>query len=64
MSTKKVATMNMRVEPRIKDAVKKAADREHRSMANFIEFLILNYYEQAGIAIPNKQDIFEGASSR
>jgi len=60
MAAKKVATMNLRIEPSVKDAVRKAASKERRSMANFIEYLIVNYCDQVGITITNKDDALEG----
>ena len=44
----------------MKDAVKIAADKDHRSVANFIETLIRQHCEKAGIEIPTQQQLFEG----
>jgi hypothetical protein len=52
MSATKIATMNLRIDPDVKEAVKQAADKEHRSMANFIEVLIREHCEQVGIPVP------------
>lgn len=52
MTRKKTTTMNLRVDPFIKAAIREAADREHRSIANMIEMLIRQHCEKVGIAIP------------
>jgi hypothetical protein len=43
--------MSLRIEPRTKAAARAAARAEHRSVANFIEVLILRHCEQHGIEI-------------
>lgn len=45
----KTAAYSLRLDPSIKAAAEKAADRDHRSLANFIEFLILNHCKSVGI---------------
>ncbi|MGB5334743.1 MAG: hypothetical protein WBN07_03915 [Woeseiaceae bacterium] len=52
--------MNLRIQPGIKDAVREAAAREHRSVANMIEMLIRRHCQQAGIAVPEQNDLFPG----
>lgn len=59
MPAKKTATLNLRVDPGVKEAVKIAAEQEHRSVANFVEFLIRQYCDQAGIVIPTQQQLFD-----
>lgn len=49
MSKTKIATLNLRIDPAVKDAVREAAELEHRSVANMIEVLIRRYCDQAGI---------------
>lgn len=51
MPRTKISTLNLRVNPAIKRAVRKAAAREHRSVANMIEVLIRRHCEQTGISI-------------
>lgn len=48
-------TLNLRVSPSFKLALKAAADHEQRSMVNMLEVLVANYCEQHGIALPTKQ---------
>ena len=62
MAPKKTATLNLRVDPAIKDAARAAAIREHRSVANLIEVLIRRHCEQEGIPIPEQQPLFNGDS--
>lgn len=45
----KTETLNLRVSPRLKAALQAAARREHRSMANMVEFLVLAYCEEHGL---------------
>ncbi len=60
MSKTKISTLNLRIEPGIKDAVREAAAREHRSVANMVEMLIRRHCEQAGISIPEKSELVPG----
>ncbi len=58
MAKTKVSTLNLRINPSIKEAVREAASREHRSVANMVEVLIRRHCDQAGIAIPEQSDLF------
>ena len=58
MSPKKTTTLNLRVDPAIKEAIKEAANRDHRSVANMIEMLIRKHCESEGISIPEQQTLF------
>ena len=59
MPAKKTAILNLRIDPGIKEAVKMAADLEHRSVANFVELLIREHCEEAGITIPEQRELFD-----
>ena len=59
MSPKKTATLNLRIDPAIKEAVKEAAELERRSVANFIEVLITEHCEAVGITIPEQGALFD-----
>lgn len=48
----RTAVLNLRIDPVIKDALRIAAAREHRSVANLIEVMVLRHCEQARIRIP------------
>ena len=58
MAKTKISTLNLRVNPAIKDAVREAAAREHRSVANMVEVLIRRHCNQEGIVIPEQPDFF------
>ncbi len=60
MSKTKISTLNLRVQPAIKAAVREAAAREHRSVANMIEMLIRRHCEKAGIVVPEQNELFPG----
>jgi hypothetical protein len=59
MSPRKVATLNLRIDPAIKEALRMAAEQEHRSVANLIEVLVRRHCEQVGIVIPAQGTLFE-----
>lgn len=67
MAKTKVSTLNLRIEPGLKEAVREAAAREHRSVANMVEMLIRRHCDHAGITIPerlsDKSDFFPGTSN-
>jgi hypothetical protein len=58
MTTTKTATLTIRVEPCLKEALRVAAQSEHRSIANMIEVMIREHCEKNNIAIktPTKLD--------
>lgn len=56
MATIKTATLTFRIDPGLKEALRIAADLEHRSIANMVEVLIRGYCEQRGIAIPRPDE--------
>ena len=59
MTAQKTATLNLRIDPILKEAIREAALREHRSIANMIEMLIREHCTQVGIAIPEQQSMFQ-----
>ena len=63
MPPKKDATLNLRIDPTIKEAVREAALRDHRSIANLIELLIRKHCEEVGIPIPEQQTLFKDDDS-
>ena len=56
MAKTKVSTLNLRITPSIKAAVREAAAREHRSVANMVEMLIRRHCDETGITIPEQMD--------
>jgi hypothetical protein len=57
MVAKKTAALNIRIDPDIKEAIRVAADRERRSVANMVEILILKHCKEVGITIPEQQEL-------
>lgn len=51
----KSATLTIRVDPRLKEALRVAAEIEHRSIANLIEVMIRSYCDQRAIAIASSE---------
>lgn len=54
MAASKTSTLTLRIAPVLKEALHSAANREHRSIANMAEWLILDYYGRRGIVLPNQ----------
>ena len=54
----KPATLNLRIDPVLKEAARIAASREHRSIANLIEVLIRQHCERIGVSIPDQAELF------
>ena len=63
MPRTKVATLNLRIAPGVKDAVREAAEQEHRSVANMVEMLIRRHCDKAGIVIPEQNEMFSGTQN-
>jgi len=59
MTKTKISTLNLRINPAIKEAVREAAAMEHRSVANMVEVLIRRHCENEGITIPEQSDLFQ-----
>ena len=60
MATTKTATVTFRIDPAVKEALRAAAAREHRSIANMVEVLIRDYCGRNGITIPQQGDLLGG----
>jgi len=63
MATKKTATVTFRIDPAVKEALRAAAAREHRSIANMVEVLIRDYCGRNDISIPEQGDLLEDEKS-
>ncbi len=48
---RKTETVNLRLSPRMKELLRFAAEREHRTLSNMIEALVLDYCESKGISV-------------
>lgn len=64
MATIKTTTLTFRIEPGLKEAVRAAAELEHRSLANMIEIMIRDYCGRAGVAIQNTGKPVESSLKR
>ena len=60
MVATKTATLNLRINPILKEVLKIAAKQEHRSLANMVEIMIRQHCEAVGLSIPEQQEFFEG----
>jgi len=51
MASGKITTLTFRIEPELKNALRTAAAREHRSISNMVEVLIRDYCKRNDINI-------------
>lgn len=58
MANAKTATLSFRIEPGLKEALRAAAEQEHRSIANMVEVMIREYCGRNGIVIPEQGALF------
>jgi len=61
MVATKTATLNLRIDPFLKEALRIAALQDHRSIANMVEVMIRGHCASQGISIPEQQEIFNEA---
>ncbi len=54
MAPLKSTNLNLRIAPEVREALKKAAEHEHRSISNMMEYLIVQYCKENNILIENK----------
>jgi hypothetical protein len=59
MVATKTATLNLRIDPVLKESLRIAAMQDHRSIANMVEIMIRQHCEKMGISIPEQQEIFK-----
>tara|TARA_R110002124_G_scaffold40770_2_gene127013 strand:- start:490 stop:669 length:180 start_codon:yes stop_codon:yes gene_type:complete len=57
MVATKTATLNLRIDPFLKEALRVAAIQEHRSIANMVEVMIRDHCETKGISIPDQKEL-------
>ena len=58
MVATKTATLNLRIDLFLKEALRVAALQEHRSIANMVEVMIREHCANKGISIPEQQEIW------
>jgi hypothetical protein len=51
MATAKTATLTFRIEPDLKEALRAAASKEHRSIANMVAVMIRDYCGRNGVPL-------------
>ena len=51
MATGKTSTLTFRIEPALKDALRGAAEKEHRSIANMVAVMIRDYCGRNDVSI-------------
>jgi len=57
MRSGKTSTLTLRIAAGFKEALRLAAKREHRSIANMVELLIRAHCPRTGVPIPAQQDL-------
>jgi len=57
MVATKTATLNLRIDPFLKEALRVAAMQDHRSIANMVEMMIREHCETKGISIPDQKEL-------
>ena len=55
MAAEKTSTLTIRVAPGLKEALRRAADREHRSLANMVEVMVRAYCGQHGVKVTGRE---------
>ena len=55
MAAEKTSTLTIRVAPGLKEALRRAAEREHRSLANMVEVMVRDYCASHGVKGPLRE---------
>ncbi|SOY52697.1 DUF1778 domain-containing protein [Cupriavidus taiwanensis] len=53
MNEGKTTAINLRMSPEVKDLLRLAAAREHRTLSNMLEYLVLQHCELKGLRLPD-----------
>jgi len=61
---RKTETVNLRLSPMMKELLRIAAEREHRTLSNMIEALVLDYCESKGIAAAQGRKVLPRVTRR
>ena len=54
---RKTETLNLRVTPELKDLLRLASTREHRTLSNMVEYLVRDHCERNQIASPPPRQV-------
>jgi hypothetical protein len=57
MVATKTATLNLRIDPYLKEALRVASMQDHRSIANMVEVMIREHCGSKGISIPDQREL-------
>jgi hypothetical protein len=57
MVATKTTTLNLRIDPHLKEALRVGAIQDHRSIANMVEVMIRDHCAKNGISIPNQHEL-------
>ena len=52
---RKTETLNLRVTPELKDLLRLASTREHRTLSNMVEYLVREHCERHQIVTPSQR---------
>ena len=64
MAASKSTTLTLRIDPDVKEALRTAAEQEHRSITNMVEVLIREYCERNDIAIKGIEAARRGSDTQ
>lgn len=64
MATAKTATLTFRIEPDLKEALRAAASKEHRSIANMVAVMIRDYCGRNGVPLHESEKPIARTSGR
>lgn len=56
MAPLKSTNLNLRIAPEVRDALREAAVRDHRSISNMVEYLIVQHCQRNDIQIVRKEN--------
>jgi hypothetical protein len=56
MAILKSTNLNLRIAPEVRAALRKAAELDHRSASNMVEYLIVQHCKKMGIKLTEKPD--------
>ncbi len=56
MAATKSTTLTLRIDPDVKEALRTAAEKEHRSITNMVEVLIREYCQQHNIVLGQENE--------
>ena len=64
MASAKTSTLTFRIEPGLKEALRTAAEQEHRNIANMVAVMIQNYCGRNGVAMAEQSRLLHDDQKR